>query len=111
MEIKTAQRENATIVSITGRIDTATAPELEQAINREIESGHRKLLLDFSAVPYISSGGLRVLLATAKKLRNAPDGFALCNLSAEVHKILKLTGFTTIFSIYPSEGEALPGWK
>jgi anti-sigma B factor antagonist len=111
VEIKTVQREDVTIVSIAGRIDTATAPELEQAVNREIEGGHRKLLLDFSQVPYISSGGLRVLLATAKKLRNPADRFALCSLSAEVHKILKLTGFTTIFSIYASEGEALAGWK
>lgn len=111
MEIKTVHRDDATIVSIAGRIDTATAPELEQAINREIEGGHRKIVLNFSTVQYISSGGLRVLLATAKKLRNSPDGFALYGLSAEVHKILKLTGFTTIFSIYPSEAEALAGWK
>ncbi|HVN73403.1 MAG TPA: STAS domain-containing protein [Methanoregula sp.] len=111
MEVTTLHRGDATIVSIAGRIDTATAPELEHAVNREIEDGHRKILLDFSAVPYISSGGLRVLLATAKKLRNPPDGFALCGLGPEVHKILSLTGFTTIFSIYPSEAEALAGWK
>lgn len=110
MEIKTINREDATIVSIAGRIDTGTAPELEQVINREIENGHRKLLLDFSGVLYISSGGLRVLLATAKKLRNPTDRFALCSLGSEVHKVLKLAGFTTIFSIYPSEGEALAGW-
>jgi anti-sigma B factor antagonist len=95
---------------VNGRIDTSTAPLLEQAINREIESGKRRLLLDFASVTYISSGGLRVLLATAKKLKNPADKFALCSLSAEVLKILKLAGFTSIFSIYPSEGEALAGW-
>jgi anti-sigma B factor antagonist len=95
---------------VNGRIDTSTAPLLEQAINREIEKGKRKLLLDFSTVTYISSGGLRVLLATAKKLKNKDDRFALCSLSEEVLKILKLAGFTSIFSIYPSEGEALAGW-
>ena len=95
---------------MNGRIDTSTAPLLEQAINREIESGKRKLLLDFSSVTYISSGGLRVLLATAKKLKNPADKFALCSLSAEVLKILRLAGFTSIFSIYLSEGEALAGW-
>jgi anti-anti-sigma factor len=110
VEITTATRDGATILSIAGRIDTATAPALEQAINREIESGKRKILLNFSAVTYISSGGLRVLLATAKKLKNPTDRYALCNLAAEVHKILKLAGFTSIFSIYPSEGEALAGW-
>ena len=110
MEVTTAYRGDAAIVLVAGRIDTAAAPGLEHAINREIEGGHRKILLDFSAVPYISSGGLRVLLATAKKLRNPPDRFALCGLGTEVHRILGLTGFTAIFSIYPTEKEALAGW-
>jgi anti-sigma B factor antagonist len=105
VEITTATRDGATILSLTGRIDTATAPTLEQAINKAIDGGNRKILLDFTAVTYISSGGLRVLLATAKKLKQPGDKYA-----AEVHKILKLAGFTTIFSIYPSEGEALAGW-
>lgn len=97
-------------MAINGRIDTATAPELEQTINKEIELGHRKVLLNFTGVSYISSGGLRVLLATAKKLKAPEDKFGICGLSPEVQKILKLAGFTSIFSIYPSEGEALAGW-
>jgi len=110
VEISSANNNDATIMAINGRIDTATAPELEQNINKEIEQGHRKVLLNFAGVSYISSGGLRVLLATAKKLKSPEDKFALCGLSPEVHKILKLAGFTSIFSIYTSEGEALAGW-
>jgi anti-sigma B factor antagonist len=111
VEITTAAREGVTIVSPAGRIDTLSAPILEQAINQAIEAGVRKLLLDFSAVSYISSGGLRVLLATAKKLKGPGDRYGLCCLSIEVHKIIRLAGFTSIFSIYPSEGEALAGWQ
>lgn len=110
MEITTTSKDNATTLSLNGRIDTATAPELEQAINRVIDGGQRKVLLDFAGVTYISSGGLRVLLATAKKLKNPGDKFGICALSPEVLKILKLAGFTSIFSIYASEGEALAGW-
>jgi anti-sigma B factor antagonist len=110
MDITTTNRDGATILSVTGRIDTATAPALEQAINQEIEHQRRRILLNFSGVSYISSGGLRVLLATAKKLKNPEDRFALCSLSPEVMKILKLAGFTSIFSISSSEGEALAGW-
>jgi anti-anti-sigma factor len=110
LEIKTRNQQGATILSVNGRVDTSTAPVLEQAINREIENGNRKILLNFALVSYISSGGLRVLLATAKKLKNPGDKCALCCLSAEVTKILKLAGFTTIFSISSSEGEALAGW-
>jgi anti-sigma B factor antagonist len=110
MEISSATQEKGTVLSITGRVDTATAPTLEQAINKEIDLGHRKILLNFSGVNYISSGGLRVLLAAAKKLKQPADKFGLSNLNPEVLKILKLAGFTSIFSIYPSEGEALAGW-
>lgn len=110
MEITTATREGATILTITGRVDTATAPTLEQSINKEIEAGNKKILLNFSGVTYISSGGLRVLLATAKKLRSPGDKYGLCSLSAEVLKVLKLAGFTSIFAIYADEGEALAKW-
>ena len=110
MEITTTNREGKTILSINGRVDTSTAPELEQAINTEIGHGNRKILLDFSGVSYISSGGLRVLLATAKNLKNPGDKFGICSLQPEVLKVFKLAGFTSIFSIYASEGEALATW-
>lgn len=110
MEISTKTQESSIIISIAGRIDTATAPALEQAINTVIANGSRKLLLNFSGVSYISSGGLRVLLSTAKKLKGDGDRFGLCCLSPEVLKILKLAGFTSIFSINTCEGEALAGW-
>ena len=74
------------------------------AILQEIEQGNRKILLDFSGVPYISSRGLRVILATAKKLKNPGDKFGLCSLSPEVFKIMKLAGFTSIFSIFATDG-------
>jgi anti-sigma B factor antagonist len=110
VDIRITKRGEGTILSVIGRIDTLTAPELEQVVNKEIEQGNRKILLDFSGVSYISSSGLRVLLATAKKLKNPGDKLGLCSLSPEVFKILKLTGFTSIFSIYLSEGEALARW-
>ena len=110
MDIKAANRDGNTILSVNGRIDTLTAPELEQAINTEIGQGNKKILLVFSDVSYISSGGLRVLLATAKKLKNPGDKFGICNLQPEVLKVFRLAGFTSIFSIYSSEGEALATW-
>jgi anti-sigma B factor antagonist len=110
LEITAAARGDVAVLSPAGRIDTVSAPVLEQAINRSIESGARKLLLDLSGVPYISSGGLRVLLATAKRLRDPGDRFGLCCLSADVLKVITLTGFTSIFDIYQTEGEALAGW-
>jgi anti-sigma B factor antagonist len=110
VDITTANRERETILSVNGRIDTLAAPELEQAINREILNGHRSILLDFTGVSYISSGGLRVLLSAARKLKTPGDKFGICCLQPEVFKVFRLAGFTSIFSIYSSEGEALASW-
>jgi anti-sigma B factor antagonist len=110
VEIRTEKREGGAVVHAGGRIDTAAAPGLEQELNRLISEGTRRVILDFTGVPYISSGGLRVILVTAKKLRGPGDSFALCALNPEVTKIMTLAGFTTIFTIYPSEGEALARW-
>jgi len=110
VEIRTEKRDGGAVVHAGGRIDTAAAPGLEQELNRLISEGTRRIILDFTGVPYISSGGLRVLLVTAKKLRGPGDSFALCALNPEVTKIMTLAGFTTIFTICPSEGEALARW-
>jgi len=107
MEITTTKRGDATVLAVNGRVDTTTAGDLETAINLHISGGNRQILLDFAGVTYISSGGLRVLLATAKKLRNDGDWYALCGLLPEVQKVMKLAGFTSIFSIYASPEDAL----
>jgi anti-sigma B factor antagonist len=110
VEIRTEKRDGGAVVHAGGRIDTAAAPGLEQELNRLVSEGTRRVILDFTGVPYISSGGLRVLLVTAKKLRGPGDSFALCALNPEVTKIMTLAGFNTIFTIYPSEAEAVARW-
>jgi anti-sigma B factor antagonist len=110
MEINTRTENGVAVLLVSGRIDTSTAPDLERELNRLIDTGTRRILLNFQNAVYISSGGLRVLLSTAKKLSAPGDRFALCSLTAEVNKIMKLAGFTTIFRIYPGEGDALAGW-
>ncbi len=110
MEVRVTEKSGIVLMQLTGRVDTSTAPDLEKEINRLIDEGKRKLLVDMAGVVYISSGGLRVLLATAKKLRGPEDRLGLCCLSPEVNKILRLAGFTTIFPIFSSEGDAIGKW-
>ena len=111
MEILLSEKSGVVLMEISGRVDTSSAPNLENEINRLIGEGKRQLLLNMSGVIYISSGGLRVLLSTAKKLRGEHDHLGLCCLSPEVNKILRLAGFTSIFPIFPSEGDAVDAWK
>lgn len=97
MNINIEKLENSTIFKLEGRLDTVTAPELEQVINNEGEA-LKNLVLDFSGINYISSAGLRVLLGAQKKM-NAQGSMELINVSKDVMDILEMTGFADILVI------------
>ena len=88
---------NELIIKLDGRLDTTTAPELENTINGEGES-LKNLVLDFGGVNYISSAGLRVLLSAQKKM-NVQGSMELVNVSADVMDIFEMTGFADILVI------------
>ena len=97
MNINIEKNENSSLFKLEGRLDTVTAPELENAINNEGEA-LRNLVLDFGSINYISSAGLRVLLGAQKKM-NAQGSMELINVSDDVMDILEMTGFADILVI------------
>ncbi|MCF2620335.1 STAS domain-containing protein [Oscillibacter valericigenes] len=97
MEIKANKNSSTLELSIVGRIDTTTAPQLEAELKREI-GGVTELLLDFSGVEYISSAGLRVLLS-AQKVMNRQGKMVLFHVDEAVMEIFEVTGFSDILTI------------
>ena len=93
---KTMENQSA-VVSLEGRLDTVTAPELEKAL-QEIMPELTELTLDFAALDYISSAGLRVLLST-QKVMNKQGKMTLTNVNEAVMEIFEVTGFTDILTI------------
>ncbi len=93
---KTKNGEELTI-AIEGRLDTTTAPELDDVVKGEIE-GITKLVFDFAKLDYISSAGLRVLLSS-QKIMNKQGSMVVKNVSEEVNEIFEVTGFQDILSI------------
>ena len=84
-------------VTIAGRLDTTTAPELETALKESFE-GVEKLVLDFAALEYLSSAGLRVLLA-AQKVMNKQGEMIIKNVNETINEIFELKGFIYILTI------------
>ena len=82
-------------VSIDGRLDTATAPELEEFLNTNLQ-GVKSLTVDCQKLTYVSSAGLRVLLSLQKKMR---DSLQLINVGELVMEIFEITGFVDILTI------------
>lgn len=93
---KVKEGSNLTI-TIEGRLDTTTAPQLENLVNAEIE-GVTELIFDLKDLAYISSAGLRVLLSS-QKIMNKQGSMVVKNSSEEVLEIFEVTGFSDIFTI------------
>lgn len=84
-------------VTITGRLDTTTAPQLEAEFKQSI-TGVEKLVLDFASLEYLSSAGLRVLLA-AQKVMNKQGEMIIKNVNDTINEIFEVTGFIDILTI------------
>ncbi|MCR5121139.1 MAG: STAS domain-containing protein [Ruminococcus sp.] len=97
MKLTKAMDGNALTIEIEGRVDTITSPELEKMIH-EFSEKAESLFLDFAKVEYISSAGLRVLLA-AHKAMSKKGGMKIKNADEDIMEIFEVTGFTDILNI------------
>ena len=88
--------ENRCVVRTAGRLDTNTAPDLEQALQKVTAS---EVVLDCSALEYVSSAGLRVILATHKRMAGEGKTLTLQGVRPEVRSLLDMTGFSRILHL------------
>ena len=93
---KISEGEKLTL-AISGRLDTNSSPKLEAELRQSV-NGVTSLVFDFSGVEYVSSAGLRVLLA-AQKVMNRQGNMKLIGVSAEVMEVFEITGFADILTI------------
>lgn len=84
-------------LTVEGRLDTMTAPELEAAVRESID-GITELVFDFGALEYVSSAGLRVLLS-AQKIMNKQGSMVIKNVCETVMEVFEVTGFSDILTI------------
>ena len=97
MTIEKITEGNALTIALTGRLDTTTAPKLETELKQNI-SGVEKLVLDFAGLEYLSSAGLRVLLA-AQKVMNRQGSMVVKNVNEVIMEIFEITGFVDVLNI------------
>ena len=97
MTIDKNKEGNRLVLTVSGRLDTMTAPELENVIKDNMD-GVEELILDFKDLEYISSAGLRVVLGARKAMGNK-GSFAVRNLCSDVREIFDITGFSDIITI------------
>ena len=97
LHISTSPIEDRLTVTLNGRLDRNTAPDLDSKISGAL-TGIKKITFDFTELEYISSAGLRVILSAAKKLRG-DDSVEIAGASKEIRDIFDVTGFSKILKV------------
>ncbi|MCH5252913.1 MAG: STAS domain-containing protein [Lachnospiraceae bacterium] len=99
MQIEKTENGKEITFSLSGRLDTTTAPQLETEINASLD-GAEKLVLDFKELEYLSSAGLRVLLTTYKAMTKKQNGeMVVRHINETIHEVFEVTGFLDILNI------------
>ena len=97
MTIEKVLTDTSVVLKIVGRLDTTTAPELEATVDGCI-AGIKELVFDCSALEYVSSAGLRVILR-AQKLMNTQGNMKLTHVNETILEVFDITGFADILTI------------
>ncbi len=107
MELKTRDKSSIKVIDITGNLDSVTSTDLNTFLNDLIEDGINKILLNCKQMDYVSSAGLRVILAASKKLSPKDGVLRICQLNNMVQEVFDISGFSAIFDIAGTEEESL----
>ena len=98
MTLTTEKNGTELTVRLSGELNTLTAPKLTALLDRELD-GVKTLILDFTECDYVSSAGLRVLLATFKKMKAAKGSMELANVGENFRDVLENTGLDAVIRI------------
>ncbi|MFH1350074.1 MAG: STAS domain-containing protein [Pseudomonadota bacterium] len=107
MEIETRKEKNALVFSVKGRMDAVSSPEFDKELAELMAKGEKYFVIDFSKLDYISSAGLRSILAAAKKLKEKEGRLSLAALKDVVKEVFEISGFSSILPIYESVESAV----
>lgn len=106
MEITNEHVGDAVVARFSGSLDTITAPAALEHFDGLLETDSALIVADFSSVDFVSSAGLRILLATAKKM-DSSHSLRLFGLNASVKEVFDVSGFSTILAIFDDEASAV----
>lgn len=107
MEVTVQEYNRVDLVKVVGRVDSSTAPQLGEALNTQFDAGTNNLVLDLSEVEYMSSAGLREMVAALKRAKQGGGDLRLCTPSERVVEVLDLAGLDSIFQVFDDQVAAV----
>ncbi len=108
MDITTKEFKHCHLITLRGRVDSATAPQFTQVMDNLINKGVYKFVIDMSGLEYMSSAGFRALLSAQRSCKRYNRGeVILASVPSRIQEALELAGFTELFKSYPMPLEAV----
>ena len=107
MKVNKHQSNGTTVVTLDGRLDTNTTAGAQAQIETFLDEGNTSILLNCEKLEFISSAGLRMMLAIAKRLTASSGELKVCALNDTVNEVFEISGFASLLSVFPSEADAL----
>lgn len=103
---ETAEEEIA-VINVAGELDLYTAPRLKESLLAAFEDGIKKVLIDMSAIHFVDSSALGVLIGGVKRLKPEGGKMVLVSVDENVNWIFRITGLNNVFDIFPTKEEAM----
>lgn len=107
MKIEKGTQNDTLILTLSGKLDSHTSPDLEEYIKQIDDFGKSNTVLDMTELDYISSAGLRLILNNSKLLKQHGKKFILCGMQDHIREIFEISGFDTFLDISKSLEKAL----
>lgn len=101
IQLSVAHHQRGAVIAVDGDIDTMTAPELQSCLMAELQEGEQTCVIDMTAVRYISSMGLRVLLSHLKTIKAQGGSMVIAGSSKLVGDVFRMSGFASYFEMVP----------
>lgn len=107
-QVTSKEYKHVDLVEVSGRIDSSTAPLLEQALKKIMKEGRYRIVVDLTETEFMSSAGLRALIATLKEVRRFNRGdLRIASMPPKIARAFELAGFLELFKVYDNTVDAV----
>lgn len=107
MEVTQSKQGNVLIVGLNGRLDANTSSDVQERLDETIAVGNKLIAIDFAALDYISSAGLRVILMILKKLNSEGGKLVVYSMKSYIKEVFEISGFAALIPVCETRDEAL----
>lgn len=100
VDIEITPMKRVDLIAVSGRLDSSTSNQLDEALQQRVEEGRYNLVIDLSDVPYMSSSALRALVSALRTCKRKGGDVRLARPSERVQEVLSLAGLDSLFESY-----------